>query len=72
MMRLISSTTTELIDTVQQRASVDVRPIEGRSGRTLFSNQAVVAVVGVVGITGDGTAPITNNTDVELWLNNQS
>lgn len=44
---------------------------EGR-GRTLFSNQAVVAVVGVVCVTCNGTAAVTDNTEVEFWMSKVS
>ena len=36
--------------------------------RTLFADQGVVAVIGIVCITGRGTAAITESSEVEFYL----
>lgn len=66
MIRLISSTITELIYTLPI-VSLCATSIAGFVAKhTLFSNQAVVAIVGVVGVACDSTAPITDDAEVKL------
>jgi hypothetical protein len=63
MMRLISETRRELTHTETPLAVIHRR----RSDRlTLFADQRVVAVVGVVGISCGRTAAIANHSEVKL------
>ncbi len=44
-----------------------VRVSELSGSRTLFPNEAVVSVVGVVGIAGGSAAAVTDHAEIELW-----
>lgn len=68
MIRLISSTMTELTHTnswltlVARSAATVVPQVQ----LTLFANQAVVTVVGIVGISSNCTATIADSSEVEF------
>lgn len=70
MMRLISSITKELTHTsFMGTVSVDWSHFGAKASeaRTLFPNQAVISVIGIVCITRNRTATIANDTEVEFW-----
>lgn len=61
--RLISAMSSELTHTVTGQI---VLPCLSRRERTFFANEGIVAVVGVIGIAGRCTAPISKGTEVKL------
>lgn len=39
-----------------------------RQGRTLFANQTVISVIGVVGVASHGASSVADYSEVELWF----
>jgi hypothetical protein len=68
--RLISSTTRELTNTASRTHVSRLSSQLQRRGvhRTLFPDQAVVSVVGVVGIAGSSAPAIANDAEVKLCM----
>lgn len=67
--RLISAKRSELTHTANSLSySREGKEKGGKDGyRTLFSNQGVIAVVGIVRITSRRAAAVSKGAKVELW-----
>jgi hypothetical protein len=68
MIRLISSTMTELTLTVCPCEQSESSCASPASSRTLFPDQAVISIIRVVRVSRDRTTTVADYSEVELWL----